>query len=175
MTSKIVTTALHWVGQEEKKNNAGFLNPTFEKLMLSYGWQKGWAWCSVFGELCWRESYKDECQEEYRILGKLFSPSAVQTWRNFENNPYAITFDMGKEAKPGAIAVWQSARGGKLTWTGHVGIVVKVEPDGSFWAVEGNGSVGGSREGTHVVQKKRTLNFAEDNGLRLLGFIYPSL
>ncbi|MGQ0842513.1 MAG: CHAP domain-containing protein [Sporichthyaceae bacterium] len=69
----------------------------------------------------------------------------------------------GSTPRPGAIAYFYNAR---LRRIAHVGIVVKVDADGSFLTVEGNTNSGGSRQGIGVFKLRRA-------GTRGGGFGYP--
>ncbi len=165
--NKIVETAKSFIGQGEIKGNQGFESAEFEALMKRIGWRIGWPWCALFGELVLKLAYKGNA-EIHAQLDKLCSASAVTTLRNFRNAGYKVS----TKATPGALAIWQSKRRGVKSWTGHVGVVVKVNKD-YFETVEGNTGSGGEREGEIVAQRKRKYNFDVYNGLELQGFIWP--
>jgi hypothetical protein len=70
--------------------------------------------------------------------------------------------------KPGCLCIWQHGK----TASGHVGIVVGVNADGSIMTVEGNTSsdeAGNQREGDGVWFKHRPLEAAES--MRVKGFL----
>lgn len=162
MRKAIIDNALSYVGQTEKPGNSGFTDPAFEKEMKEEGWQYGWAWCSIFTKVV----FKNVLIGKAKILNKLFSPSAVQTFHNFKSAGYAV-FD-----KPvaGALVVWQHQKNGQPQWTGHAGICVDVIDDTLFRSVEGNTNDKGGREGYIVALKKRQVKKVT-NGLQILGFI----
>jgi hypothetical protein len=166
---KIVKTAKGFLGQEEIRGNLGFKDEQFQKMMEAVGWQKNQAWCAYFVELVWKLCYAQN-QQLVQYLNKKFSASAVQTWKNFQDTQ----FETNKIPDFGALVVWQRYKKGKSTWQGHIGIVSQLhEEQNSFKSIEGNTNDDGSREGYEVAEKKRTLNFENKNGLRLLGFIHP--
>lgn len=152
--------ALYYVGQEEIPGNQGFKDKKFEELMKLTGWRQGQAWCAYFVELVWTQCGQD---------ASLFSGSAVQTWRNFENSDKYVCSDI---PDVGDIIIWQMYRNGKAAWTGHAGIVIAID-NGVLVTVEGNTNSKGGREGIEVAIKIRKVNYATNNGLRVKGFIKP--
>jgi hypothetical protein len=166
ITKKITDIAISYLGEHEKKNNGGFINANFEAKMKQRGFNIGYAWCALFAELVWFESYEGTIFEN--AINRLFSASAVQTWRNFAKDK---TFVCGQEPVNGAVVIWQYYKKGKATWQGHAGIVISHNEFG-FIAVEGNTNSSGGREGIEVAQKVR--DFSKPvTGLRLRGFIHP--
>lgn len=158
-----------YIGQKELKANSGFVDPEFQKKMEAVGFDKGEAWCSLFAELVWSESYGRFDSTIIYNLQKYFSDSAVQTWNNFKKSKQ---FKTSNKPEIGDLAVWQKYNDGKAHWSGHVAVVT--EPDELwFWTVEGNTNNIGGREGDGVYKRQRDYNFNVDNGLRLLGFIKP--
>jgi CHAP domain len=159
--SKIVEVAKSYLGQEEISGNKGFKDKDFEKRMKDVGFGIGQAWCSYFAELVWKEAGEDV---------KPFSGSAFKTYLNYEK--------AGRKgsSKPevGALVVWRSFVNGQPQWTGHIGVVVEVGKD-SFKAIEGNTNDNGSREGIKVALKTRQYNWSAEKGLRLIGFINPTI
>lgn len=165
-SSSLANTARRYVGQSEKPGNSGFSDPAFEAAMKAAGWRKGQAWCAYFVRHCVRTAgYVDHT-----------SPGAVQTYRNYEKRKMT-----GNEPRVGAIAVWQLYKDGKPVirngmYPGHVGIVERVAEDGKTMStIEGNTDAAGSREGDGVAVKIRYTNVRPvQNGLRLVGFCYPT-
>jgi hypothetical protein len=155
------------VGQEEIRGNLGFKEERFQELMEAMGWEKGQAWCAYFGELVWKLAYSRQNGLFVSRLDKLFSASAVTTFKNFKKAGWPV--HTGKNPKPGSLVVWQTYKNGKKYWTGHVGIYVE-KP---FRTIEGNTNNDGSREGYKVAEKTRTFNYGSKSGLVLLGFIEP--
>lgn len=155
----VVDIARKYIGQTEKPGNAGFSDAEFEIRMKAVGFQKGHAWCSYFAELCFKEAYPE------KELDKLFSASAVQTFKNFKDAGYPV--DLIPEA--GKLVIWQNMTQGIPQWSGHVGIVTVVMAN-CFSTIEGNTNDSGGREGIEVAEKVRTLN-RKHTGLNVLGFI----
>jgi hypothetical protein len=158
----VVETAKKYLGQTEKPNNQGFNDLEYETKMIAVGFQKGQAWCSYFAELVFKEAYPDKFEE----LDKLFSASAVQTFKNFTDAKYKVS----TTPVVGALVIWQYYENGKPGWTGHAGIVSKRLSDSSFQSIEGNTNDNGGREGYIVAEKTRSTG-KKKNGLNVLGFI----
>ena len=72
----------------------------------------------------------------------------------------------------GAIVIFQRYKDNRPHWSGHAAIVEEIR-DLTIHTIDGNTSLGGSREGDVVGRAIRPLNFSIKNGLRPLGFIYP--
>ena len=157
----IVKTALSYVGQREVPGNKGFDDPAFEIKMKQQGWPVLAPWCAFFAKLVW-----SECGQKT----KLMNGSSVRTYVNLDQSEY-----YSKTTKPdeGALVVWRSYKDGKKLSTGHIGIVTRVNYDGTFETVEGNTTDKGGREGIMVATRIRHYEWNRDNGLRLLGFINP--
>ncbi len=164
--SKAVEVALKYIGQTEKPGNMGFNDAEFEAKMKAVGFQPTHAWCAYLQELIFKEAFPEKSAE----FNKLFSASAVQTYKNFEAAAYAIN----ELPRAGNLVIWQMYKDGKPQWQGHAGIVVSVQPNPNHWifeSVEGNTNDGGGREGYIVARRTRkTLKDVKD-GLKVMGFI----
>ncbi len=119
-----IPIALHEIGKGEiGGNNAG-------KDVMRYrrGKDTKGAWCASF------VSY---CLEEGAALADVECPPvrSAGAKRLFKNCLAAGAFRV-QEPQRGDIALWQ--RGVKNSWKGHVGIVQRVLPDGTFVCIEGN-------------------------------------
>lgn len=160
--SVLVEIAKKDLGKVEKPNNGGFADDQLEKEMIQVGWQKGFAWCALISERWAKKAFPAQAPQ----FDKLFSASAVETFKNFQKAGYKIS------ATPvlGAVVIWQKHDKGQPSWQGHAGIVSEVISDSEFKSIEGNGSVKGSREGTTVVEQRRKVVKLE-TGLNVLGFI----
>lgn len=168
----IISYAVDSIGQEEIKGNQGFKDPEFDKDMRELGrFQDGWAWCVCFCEMVWKKAFKDFNVERdlYNEMAKLVTAGAVRTWRNFLK---ADGWTVSQTPTVGAIAIWQKYKNGKATTQGHAAIV-KGSTQTHVITIDGNTNASGGREGYHVAEKKRRMNFGEKSGLVLLGFIHP--
>lgn len=155
--------ASKYIGQTEKPANAGFNDAEFEAKMKAVGFQPSFAWCALFAELVFKETYPAKAKE----LDKLFSASAVQTFKNFEKASYLI----GHAPREGFLVIWQQMKGGVPQWQGHAGIVGKVTDNWIFESIEGNTNDGGGREG-YIVAKRTRKHIADvKDGLKVLGFV----
>ena len=157
----IVDIARKYIGETEKPNNQGFNDTEFEKKMTAVGFKKGDAWCSLFSELCFKEAFPNN-----KDLDKLFSASAVETYKNFK----AAGYNVSTKPSVGALMILQHYDKGVPGWQGHAGIVTEVIHDDQWKSVEGNTNDKGGREGYIVAEKFRSSKPKPD-GLNLLGFI----
>lgn len=162
---RIVEVAVSYIGQEEKSANMGYKNPSFEAKMRAVGWLPTHSWCCYFTEMVAKEAFGKN-DPNWSAFDKLFQPSCTATFANFKGSS---KFKVGNIAKKGALAVWRHGNG----WKGHIGVVEKVEGD-IMYTIEGNTNLAGSREGTHVLRKKRSnkIPLVNGAGLNLIGFIY---
>jgi surface antigen len=163
---RIKHIASNYVGVTELPNNRGWKDKTFEAKMKATGWSSGQAWCAYFAELVWFEAYKGNPLQS--SVTALFSPSATATFANFQGSKL---FKTGTTPRPGALVVWRFGFG----WRGHIGIVARVNANGTFVAIEGNTNTAGSREGIAVMNRTRRTNEpVKASGLNLIGFVYPA-
>jgi len=176
ISEKIVKWAMLFDGIKEKGNNEGWedvyfeeIDSTFQSLMESVGWRYTEPWCAYFAELIWKLAYLDHPLSI--DINKLFSGSAVQTWKNFKESGFICS------AVPvvGAVVIWRNYKKGVALQSGHAAIVVKVEENLlTIKTVEGNVSATSEREGDEVAMRTKTVTFERKlNGLNLLGFIHP--
>jgi surface antigen len=164
---EVKEVAESYIGKREIKGNLGFTDKSFEKKMSDIGWKTTHAWCCYFTELVWSEVF-DSVKGMRKKIDNLFSGSATKTFKQFESAGWNI----GKVPEVGAVVIWCSVRNGVKSWKGHAGIVTGVN-DSYFETIEGNTNGGGSREGEIVASKKRKYRYSVNNGLELVGFIYP--
>lgn len=158
--------ASKYIGQTEKPGNMGFNDAEFESKMKAVGFQHTHAWCAYFTELVFKETFPQKANE----LDKLFSASAVQTYRNFEKAGYIV----GHVPREGYLCIWQTMKNGVPQATGHAGIVGKVKQDWIFESIEGNTNDGGGREGYIVARRTRKHIADVKDGLKVLGFVQIS-
>lgn len=162
--NKVVEIATKYIGQTEKPGNMGFNNADFERKMKAVGFQATHAWCAYFAELVFKEAYP----EKFAELDKLFSASAVQTFKNFSNAAYPIN-ELPRE---GNLVIWQMMKAGKAQWQGHAGIVASVQENKwIFESIEGNTNDGGGREGYVVARRTRKTLKEVNDGLKIMGFV----
>lgn len=161
--NKIVEIARGYIGQKEISGNKGFVDKQFDKDMRSIGFYTGAPWCGFFAILVYTKAKKNV---------KLLSSSSKYL---IEKATKAKNWHA--EPIPGAVVVWATFKNGKRQSTGHIGIVAEVSEDGkNYTTIEGNTSDKGGREGIIVASRKRTIDASKwtvENGLRLMGFVYP--
>jgi hypothetical protein len=160
----IIAAALYYVGKTEKKGNAGFNDPAFEKELKSVGWYEGAPWCAFFVKLIYKKAYRHHADLLAAVL-KDFNGSAMQTYKNCQKSG---VFEVGNVPKPGAVVVWAKGAGP----SGHEGVVMSVDGN-TMYCIEGNTNNHGSRDGDTVAQKPRTVkrDFQKE-GLNIIGYIY---
>lgn len=158
---KVIDTARKYLGQKELTGNKFDNNTELGKRLHEAGQKDGEAWCAYLGEAVCTEAYPEKAKD----LQKLFSASAVQTFKNF----VAADFTVTAVPFPGALVVWRRYQDAKPMWQGHLGIVTEVTP-GGFKSVEGNSNAQGSRDSDSVVENTRTEKYNPD-GLTVMGFI----
>jgi len=166
--NKVVEVALKYVGEKELNGNVFDPNSDFGKKLHSVGQKDGEAWCAYWCEMVFKEAFPAKAAE----LDKLFSASAVQTFKNFTHPIKGKGYSQNHIPSVGNLVIWQKYVNGQPTWMGHAGVVYKVKSSWEFESIEGNSSEAGSREGTSVViQSNRKVLAKVDNGLKVLGFI----
>lgn len=164
--NKAIETALKYVGQKELPNNVFSDASDFGKKLHGAGQKDGDPWCALFVEMVFKEAYP----ERFAEFDKIFSASAVQTFKNFQKGGGYMFNQLPKE---GNIVIWQKYVEGKPQWQGHAGIVYQLKSSWEFTSIEGNTNEAGGREGTSVQIKERKVLKDVWNGLKVLGFIQP--
>jgi hypothetical protein len=106
---------------------------------LWYG-LNGQPWCGMFQSWCAAKAGLT------LIIPKFaYTPAGADWFRNHA--------DFGRTPRVGALAFYDICGLGRIS---HVGLVEKVFPDGSWYSLEGNTNVLGSREGRVVRRQTRT-------------------
>lgn len=159
---RLIEAARRDLGKEEKPGNQGWYDDSLQKEMEEDGWGPGMAWCAFIVEK-WAEEAFPEIESK---LDKLFSGSAVQTFRNFKKAGYQIS----DTPVAGSIVIWQKYNNGVPHWSGHAGICTEAISDTEFKSIEGNTNASGGREGVVVAEKRRKIVKLK-TGLNVLGFI----
>ena len=158
----LIHEAKRWVGiTEQGGNNRGQMVELFQR--AAGGLANGEPWCMAFAQFCIQavDNLVTDC-EGLREKSPLFkSEHCLIVW----NKSQALKID---SPKPGCLCIWQHGQ----TASGHVGIIVDLNADGSIMTVEGNTSsadAGNQREGDGVWLKRRRLNTG--GSLRVKGFL----
>lgn len=137
----LVRFALSQVGYREGGNNDNIFGSL-------YG-MNNVAWCSEFVTIMAKLSGCDKL-----VPRTAYTPAGAQWFQSkgqWHHHPQAGDFVYYYHPSMGRI--------------GHVGVVVRVNPDGTFTTVEGNSSDTGSRTGDGVYKLRRTLSSVGiDNG-----------
>jgi hypothetical protein len=159
---KQIDIARKYLGQKELAGNVFTDQTELGRKLHEAGQKNGEAWCAYLQEAIFCEAFP----EKNRELRKLFSASAVQTFKNFKEAGY----DCHEKPRMGDLVIFQKFIDGKETWQGHAGLVISVNLNGSFGTIEGNTNSDGGREGDTVAEKLRS-NTKKENGLNVLGFV----
>lgn len=147
--------ALSYEGQEEvpRGSNAG---PFVEACLKLVGLGKGFSWCAAYTYRCFHEAAKElgvnnPCAKTAGVLDRWNKTPANRrvTKANARNT----------NILPGYEFVYNHGKG-----LGHIGIVVKMNADGSFITIEGNTDKNGGREGVGVYKRTRRLTDAHLQG-----------
>lgn len=160
----VIEVAKKYLGESELKGNVFTEDTELGRRLKESGHSDGEAWCAYFAEAVFCEAFP----EKEKAFRRMFSAGAVKTIENFRRNGYTVF----QSPQPGMLVIWQHYDKGKPSWQGHAGIVVDVLPNGTFVTVEGNTTAAGSREGTSVQIKTRSLK-AVATGLNVIGFVKP--
>lgn len=160
--TKIKEIALKYVGQKEISGNRGFIEKVFDQKMRSVGFYTGAAWCGFFAKLVWHEAQQDTSLLSASSRQLIAKATKAGNWHS--------------EPREGAVVVWATFKNGKRQTTGHIGIVTDVKGS-KYSTVEGNTTDKGGREGIMVAIRHREIRpdvWRTENGLRLMGFVYPN-
>lgn len=108
-------------------------------------------WCAIFQSWCAAKAGLT------RIIPRhAYTPAGAQWFKDRDQ--------WGHKPRVGALVYYDTAGLGRIS---HVGVVEKVFPNGSWYAIEGNTNAAGSREGRVVRRQKRTTTGSRG------GFGYP--
>jgi hypothetical protein len=144
-----------YVGQKEVGRNGGKFVDDCLKLV---GLGTGFAWCQAFVYRCYHEA-----AISLKIPNTCFRTAGVlNCWNNTAPNRRILKKDATHlNILAGYQFIMDYGKG-----LGHTGIVIAVNADKTFTAIEGNTNESGSREGDRVAVKVRSINDA-----KLRGFI----
>lgn len=154
-TEKLLETARKYIGVRERGHNRG---PEVEKFQQAVdGKAQGEPWCMSFAQYAIKAA-----ESATNTKSKVFSSEHCMTVWN--RSPKELRLS---KPQPGSLVIWQHGNSSK----GHVGIVEKVHPDGTFTTIEGNtgGGKGVNREGDGVYRRERTQNGA--GNMKVVGFL----
>jgi hypothetical protein len=157
--------AAKFIDIKEIGDNADFSNAVFKKMLQDIGWKGGEAWCMYFDKSIYMQAFPNKANEINRVL----TGSTQQSWKNAIANPQLFKVITSGDPRIGDIIIWQSINNDSL---GHAGIALKKQKGKTWFTVEGNSGLGGTREGQGVVKLSRYLVPGTVTGnLKLLGFI----
>jgi lysozyme len=153
---KMLDTARSYIGAHEQGgDNRG---PQVEKFQNVMNGAAGENWCMSFAQYCVKAA-ETATNQKSRIAR---SESCMQVWNN---SPRELR---RSQPEPGSLVIWQRNNSS----SGHVGIVEKVNSDGTFTTIEGNTSSSGGvkRNGEGVYRKTRSMKGGMGD-LHLRGFL----
>lgn len=155
-----------YIGVTEKGgDNHG---PEVEKFQKAVdGKAEGEAWCLAFVQFCVKN-----VDAKLSTLNTLFATEHCMTL-------WSKTPQDARGSKPGVghVMLWKHLKDGQPTGSGHAGVVIAVNADGTVTTVEGNTGPGGGivREGDGVYKKTRSTSLTPATGatMQLVGFVKP--
>jgi hypothetical protein len=154
--------------QVKKRQNVGFVNPSFELMMKSVGWTTSQAWCGYYVKLVLMELFSFD--KEW--LSKNLGGGAVQNFENIKNlnkkgDKRYIAFTSGK------LQVGDVFCQG-IVGNGHTGIIVQIldEKTNFCETIEGNTNSSKSREGDKVKKLQRYLTVGKPSGGKIVKGFY---
>lgn len=160
--NKVFELCNRFNGVKEIGVNEAFSNKEFEDLLLSVGWYRGAPWCSFTMRAIFKAA-----GAEYKYI----SGSAWRTALNGSLRGYEWT----SVPKPGALIIWRNFKNGKPQASGHIGLIESVLV-GRVVTFEGNSDTKDLDKIQEFGKHERSVTgnvWRVENGLRLMGFLYP--
>lgn len=144
----VLEVAIEEIGQGEAEgNNRG---PAIRRYLLGFLDARkrqradGGAWCAAFASYCLREGARRRGIE----LPVVLHTGAKRLGRNV--GAVGRLFTDPEEASPGDFAIWH--RGAPDDWTGHIGIVERVDSDGRIHTIQGNKGAAGKAKVKRLIE-----------------------
>lgn len=131
--SSILREARKYDGIEEKKENQGWEDASFERKMLASGWARGTAYCANFVSMVLQQVCRGDAQKFFKQKLSAWVPTA---WANLsKKTAYSEPIT---HPEPGCLVFYY----------GHVEICDTVNSDGTMYVVTANSTSGdGKKEG----------------------------
>ncbi len=157
-----------WIGVKELGNNREFGNSVFQSMLKNVGWKSYDQWCMYFAKAIHYQVYK----KDREAIKKILTGNTQDSFNRVKKDTSGVykAIESGS-AKKGDIAIWQ--RTGS-PGTGHAGVVVRVNGDGTMNTIEGNTSDKSISDGDTVARKVRPATIGKTipgSTLKLRGFI----
>ena len=149
-------------GVKEVGINQGFENKEFERMMLNAGWYRGAPWCSFAMRAIFLE------------LGLEYKYISGSAWRTALNGSLR-GYEWTTVPKPGSLIIWRRFKDGKPLSSGHIGLVHEVNKN-TVVTYEGNNDTTDPDKIQEFGKHKRSITgdkWRVNDGLRLMGFLYP--
>ena len=142
LTSSSVQNALRLAESEIGTAEIGNSNNSFGVNKYRGGVANGQAWCASFVSWCYGQGQNSNNTKTFG-----YTSSSQEIKNRAIQAGYYSDKNSGYTPKVGDIAVWSKSDNAH----GHVGIISKINPDGSFEVIEGNSS-------NRVKKNTRTIN-----------------
>ena len=157
-----------WIGVKELGNNRDFGNSVFQSMLKNVGWKSYDQWCMYFAKAVHYQVYKND----RAAINKILTGNTQDSFNNVKRDTTGTykAIESG-EAKKGDIAIWQRTNS---PGTGHAGVVIKLNGDGTMNTIEGNTSDKSISDGDTVARKVRPSTIGKlipGSTLKLRGFI----
>lgn len=162
--------AKRWVGVLEEGTNSGQLIKIFQCACDERASQE--PWCMAFAQYCIKMTegaYTALFPQDQDVKSTIFrSEHCLTTWNKSSH------LRIEKPIK-GSLCIWQKYDGSKPTTSGHTGIVIEVQDNGTISVLEGNtaprpdGAI--EREGDGVYLKRYKVGQMDQGSMKLKGFL----
>lgn len=158
--NELLALAVTFLGIKENTEEGKKFIATF---LASVGLSGNLPWCAAFVSYC-----IEQIEKKHGPSGVVQSAGVMDMW-NRTPKEFRV-----QSPEKGAVAIYQSQKNGKLTSTGHAGLVLDYSKTNIFNTIEGNtGSGDGiNRDGDGVYKKNRPFPSTYAS-LVLRGFILP--
>lgn len=154
--NEIITLAKTQIGVKEKPagtNKVKYNSEYYGQEVYDGLWGTTFAWCCVF---IWWLCKHAGAGEMYYGGKKTASCTVLMNYYKRE----------GKFSKTPRVGSFAFYNWGKGSTAKHIGLVTKINADGSFVAIEGNTAIGNDSNGGEVMERTRYMS-------QTLGFAYP--
>lgn len=169
IAEKIAVIAREFVETRNVQDSKDFNEPFFQTKLAHFDWDMQYSASSIGAEIVLKSAWGAESIEDWQLIDRICSPSAVATHCNWRGCKRLKT---GNIPEVGAIAFYRRGN----SWQGSMSIVIRVAEDKERFDVAETRFIIDSGSGqlkTIEVKDKRVLLPFKSDKLNLLGFGYP--
>lgn len=140
-TLLVLKSAIADLGVRESSPNSG---PVVDEYLLAVGISPPANWCAAAVSAWIRKGYAARGKASPVRLSAQAKAFISEFERLKRWVPRAeLRASIAASIPPGSVVIW--SRGDPASWTGHIGIFERSNPDGSFGTIEGNSGPSGDR------------------------------